>query len=66
VRIIAAEPSPSGSIATTITAAYVNGRRRNLTPCPGGIGSDAARYRGGPLAAPEPTPESTPSGRTSR
>jgi|GEM_PF-3358582 len=72
VRIIAATPSSLGSLATTITATYTNRQRRNLTPCPGGIGSDAARYSGRlqgtpppssssmPESRPTPTPESTP------
>jgi hypothetical protein len=32
--------------ATALRASYSNPSRRNLTACPGGIGRDAARYRG--------------------
>jgi hypothetical protein len=41
--------------ATAIRATYTNPSRTNLTRCPGGIGHDAARYRGH-LASPLPGP----------
>lgn len=43
--------------ATTIRATYQNPSRENLTRCPGGIGHDAATYRGH-LASPLPEPPS--------
>jgi hypothetical protein len=42
-------------LATGLRATYTNPSRENLTRCPGGIGHDAARYRGA-RAAPLPGP----------
>lgn len=45
--------------ATAVSARYDNSHRINRTPCPGGLGRDAARYGGarlGPLPAP-PRPD---------
>lgn len=41
--------------ATALSATYTNPRRANLTRCPGGIGHDAASYRGH-LTSPLPAP----------
>jgi hypothetical protein len=41
--------------ATRISAVYKNPRRVNRTPCPGGIGRDAATYTGS-LTSPVPSP----------
>jgi hypothetical protein len=46
VRITAFETVFGVPIATVVRARYVNRRRFNRTKCPGGIGHDAARYRG--------------------
>jgi hypothetical protein len=43
--------------ATRIGASYKNPKRVNRTPCPGGIGRDAATYSG-TLMSPFPTPPS--------
>ena len=46
VRITFAVPLGSGSVATRISASYVNRRRINRTPCVGVLGHDAASYHG--------------------
>jgi len=45
-RITSTQLVGTTRFATAISATYTNPRRRNLTRCPGGIGHDAARYRG--------------------
>jgi hypothetical protein len=52
MRITAFAPVFGVPIATVIRARYVNRRRFNRTKCPGGIGHDAARYRGTVIPAP--------------
>jgi hypothetical protein len=47
VRVTATSPAAGGgTMATAITATYVNRRRLNLTPCLALHGHDAARYTG--------------------
>lgn len=64
LQITAAAPDQSGQLfATALAAQYLNTRRQNLTPCPGGIGSDRASYSGAlaeafPPVTPAPPPAS--------
>ena len=46
VQITATTTVGATSFATAISATYKNPSRKNLTRCPGGLGRDAARYRG--------------------
>ncbi len=47
VHVTATGPAAGGAtMATAITATYVNGARLNLTPCVAVLGHDAARYTG--------------------
>jgi hypothetical protein len=47
VHVTATGPAAGGAtIATAITATYVNHARLNLTPCVAVLGHDAARYTG--------------------
>lgn len=46
VRVTATQPSGTATVATGLTARYVNSARLNLTPCIGILGHDAARYTG--------------------
>jgi hypothetical protein len=46
VRVVGAATLGTTRVATRLRATYTNPVRRNLTRCPGGIGHDAARYRG--------------------
>jgi PKD domain len=46
VRITRAQMVGSTPFATAVSASYSNPSRTNLTRCPGGIGHDAAKYRG--------------------
>lgn len=46
VRVTASTMVGTTPFATAVRATYGNPARRNLTRCPGGIGHDAARYRG--------------------
>jgi hypothetical protein len=55
VRVLASEPVGDEDFATAVRARYHDRGRRNRTPCPGGIGHDAAVY-GGLLRSPLPTP----------
>jgi hypothetical protein len=57
VRITQSAIVGTTRFATAITATYNNPSRINLTRCPGGIGHDAARYRGR-LSSPLPAPPS--------
>lgn len=57
VRITRSAIVGTTHFATAIRATYNNPRRANLTRCPGGIGHDAASYRGR-LASPLPGPPS--------
>lgn len=59
LTITAARTVQTTPFASAISARYDNSRRVNRTPCPGGLGRDAARYGGarlGPLPAP-PRPD---------
>lgn len=59
LTITAAATLQTTPFATAISARYDNSRRVNRTPCPGGLGRDAARYHGarsGLLPAP-PRPD---------
>jgi len=59
LTITAARTVQTTPFATAISARYDNSRRVNRTPCPGGLGRDAARYGGarlGLLPAP-PRPD---------
>jgi hypothetical protein len=55
VRIVRSAVVGTTRFATALRARYTNPFRENLTRCPGGIGRDAARYRG-PLASSRPGP----------
>lgn len=55
VRITGTQLVGTTRFATAIRATFANISRVNLTRCPGGIGHDAARYRGH-LASPLPGP----------
>jgi hypothetical protein len=55
VRITRSDTVQGKAFATRISASYKNPRRVNRTPCPGGIGRDAATYSGS-LTSPVPTP----------
>jgi hypothetical protein len=46
VRITLAVPSGDQSVATRVSATYVNRRRINRTPCVAALGHDAASYHG--------------------
>lgn len=47
VHVTATGPAPGGAtMATAITATYLNASRVNLTPCVAVLGHDAARYQG--------------------
>jgi hypothetical protein len=46
VRITLAVPFGSESVATRVSATYVNRRRFNRTPCVAALGHDAASYHG--------------------
>ena len=46
VRVTRAQTIGSTPFATAVTASYSNPSRANLTRCPGGIGHDAAKYKG--------------------
>jgi hypothetical protein len=46
VRITLAVPFNGQSVATRVSATYVNRRRFNRTPCVGALGHDAASYHG--------------------
>ena len=46
VRIIHTTTIGTTRLPTRVSATYKNPRRQNLTRCPGGIGRDAASYRG--------------------
>lgn len=51
VHVTATGPAPGGgTIATAISARYVNRARQNLTPCVAVLGHDAARYTGSLVA----------------
>jgi PKD repeat protein len=55
VRILSTATIGTTRVATGLSAIYTNPVRENLTRCPGGIGHDAARYRGSritPLPGP--------------
>jgi hypothetical protein len=60
----AAAIAPDGTpVVTAVWGSYVNPARYNLTPCPGGLGADAAVYTGTPiLPAPAPPPPLPPGG----
>ncbi|MGZ6616487.1 MAG: hypothetical protein ACXVFQ_18895 [Solirubrobacteraceae bacterium] len=53
VQITLAVPFGSGTVATRVSATYVNSRRINRTPCVAALGHDAASYHGHlqPIAA---------------
>lgn len=52
VQVTATAPAAGGgTIATAISASYVNSRRVNLTPCVAVLGHDAAHYTGTPAPA---------------
>jgi hypothetical protein len=55
VRVTAAPQTPPAFVASRVTATYVNQSRRNLTPCVGVLGHDAATYHGHLLLGPQPT-----------
>lgn len=55
VRVTATATVGTTRLATRLRATYANPSRTNLTRCPGGIGHDAARYRGR-LTTPLPGP----------
>lgn len=55
VRVTATARVGTTRLATRLSATYTNPIRTNLTRCPGGIGHDAARYRGR-LVTPLPGP----------
>ena len=46
VRITLAVPFGDQSVATRVSATYVNRRRINRTPCVAALGHDAASYHG--------------------
>jgi hypothetical protein len=46
VRVTLAVPFGSGTVATRVSATYVNRRRINRTPCVAALGHDAASYHG--------------------
>jgi PKD repeat protein len=46
VRVVGAATVGTTPVATRLKATYTNPVRTNMTRCPGGIGHDAARYRG--------------------
>jgi hypothetical protein len=54
VHITATTASATGTVATAISATYVNSSRLNLTPCIGVLGHDSARYSGQPATAVPP------------
>jgi PKD repeat protein len=57
VRITRTTMVGATRFATAVRATYNNPSRQNLTRCPGGIGHDAATYRG-QLTSPLPGPPS--------
>jgi hypothetical protein len=46
VRITLAVPFGAQSVATRVSATYINRRRINRTPCVAALGHDAASYHG--------------------
>ena len=55
----AAATAPDGTpVVTAVWGSYYNPVRYNLTPCPGGLGADAAVYTGTPIV---PAPPAGPS-----
>ncbi|HUO72715.1 MAG TPA: hypothetical protein VMU39_18240 [Solirubrobacteraceae bacterium] len=55
VQVTAALQTPTDLVASRVNATYVNLSRRNLTPCVGVLGHDAAVYHGHLLLGPPPT-----------
>ncbi len=55
VTVMAALPTPGVAVASRVTATYLNRSRRNLTPCVGVLGHDAATYHGHLQLGPSPS-----------
>jgi hypothetical protein len=55
IRVLRTTTVQTTPFATVLSATYTNPSRVNRTRCPGGLGRDAATYRGN-LAVPLPTP----------